>query len=98
VELAQGLAARVLADARPTDDERLRLAFRLCVARDPGPAEKERLGGFLRQQLEEFRAAPKESQSLAPEKAPAKYDVPTLAAWTAVARVLLNLDEFITRE
>ncbi len=98
VELAQGLAARVLADARPTDDERLRLAFRLCVARDPGPAEKERLGGFLRQQLEEFRAAPKESQSLAAEKAPAKYDVPTLAAWTAVARVLLNLDEFITRE
>ena len=31
-------------------------------------------------------------------KLPAKSDVPTMAAWTAVARVLLNLDEFITRE
>jgi hypothetical protein len=98
VELAQGLASRILREARATDDERLRYGFRLCMARDPVPAEKERLNRFLHQQIDEFRAAPKESQSIVSGKPPAKSDVPTLAAWTAVARVLLNLDEFITRE
>jgi hypothetical protein len=81
VELAQALAARVLKE-RPDDRERLDYAFRLCLSRPPGSAERERLEQFLKQQLEELRGVPGAAE----------------AAWTAVSRVLMNLDEFITRE
>jgi hypothetical protein len=81
VELAQGLASRLLKE-RPDDRERLDYAFRLCLSRPPVSAERERLEQFLKQQLEELRGVPEASE----------------AAWTAVSRVLMNLDEFITRE
>jgi hypothetical protein len=106
LELARGLAERVLREAPAGDSERLRYAFRLCVAREPSPPEAARLHEYLRLQREEFRAAPAEAQALlaaagcgGPGVAPlADGDGPQRAAWTAVARLLLNLDEFITRE
>jgi hypothetical protein len=100
LELAQGLAQRVLREAPPSDAERLRLAFRLCMARNPAPVEASRLERYLHLQQEEFRSAPVEAKSLLrlAGPVPAGADLPQLAAWTTVARVLLNLDEFITRE
>jgi hypothetical protein len=102
LELARGLAERVLREAPAGDSERLRYAFRLCVAREPSPPEAARLHEYLRSQREEFRAAPAEAQALlaaAGSGAPlSNGDGPQRAAWTAVARLLLNLDEFITRE
>jgi hypothetical protein len=86
-ELAQGLAARVLSEVPTGDAERIRHAFRLCLARPPSPREEQRLGELLAQQLDDSDA-----------KLPAGGDARQLTAWTAVARVLLNLDEFITRE
>jgi hypothetical protein len=77
-EFAQALAGRVLREAKPADGERLRHAFRLCLARTPTPAEEQRLTGLLRELLAEGDDLRQ--------------------AWTTVARVLLNLDEFITRE
>jgi hypothetical protein len=106
LELARGLAERVLREVPNGDPERLRYAFRLCLAREPSPLEAQRLERYLRLQLEEFEAEPAEAQALlAPLKKadpgavpPAAVDLPRRAAWTALARVLLNLDEFITRE
>ena len=98
VEFAQGLAARILKEASPDDTERLRYAFRLCLTREPKPAESQRLAALLEQQKTEFKAAPKEAEQLAPALLALKTDSQEFAAWTAVARVLLNLDEFITRE
>ncbi len=97
VELAQGLATRVLKEAPPSDAERIRYAFRLCLARLPAPAEEEQLERFLHQQLEEFRKAPGEARTLVAANL-APPTVTQMAAWEAMARVLLNLDEFITRE
>jgi len=73
-EFAQALAARVLREGGADDTERLRYAFRLCLARQPREREQQRLGELL---AREGRGA---------------------EAWVTVARVLLNLDEFITRE
>lgn len=98
LEIAQGLAQRVLGERLAGDAERMRYAFRLCMARPPTAGESERLMRFLRQQLEEFRAAPEEARLLAPPSHAANADASQFAAWTAAARVLLNLDEFITRE
>jgi hypothetical protein len=45
---------------------------------------------FLTHQLDDFQTNDADAKKVAA--------TPELAAWTAVSRVLLNLDEFITRE
>jgi mono/diheme cytochrome c family protein len=106
LELARGLAARALRDGPPDDKQRLAWTFRLCLARQPTTAEASRLATYLEQQLAGFAAAPKDARALLLAGTPKGTTVPTeaendlarWAAWTAYARVLLNLDEFITRE
>jgi hypothetical protein len=98
VEIAQGLAVRVLQVAQTDDAARLRYAFRVCLAREPQPAERQRLQKLLGQQRTEFAANLKDAERLTPPLVPVKANIQEFAAWTAVARVLLNLDEFITRE
>jgi hypothetical protein len=98
LEFAQALAGRALREVPADDAERLRHVFRLCLARRPGAREEERLTRLLARQSAELAAAPEEARRLVPEKLPPQTDVGRLAAWTMVARVLLNLDEFITRE
>src|SRR4029077_9970306 len=39
-EFAQGLSARVQKEAKPSDSERIRYAFRLCLGREPSPSEE----------------------------------------------------------
>ncbi len=98
-EFSQGLAARVLAEApSPSDDERLRYAFSLCLARSPTAAEMASLSKFLAGQRAAFAAARDAADQVAPQRRPADMPAGEAAAWTCVARVLLNLDEFITRE
>ncbi len=82
-EFAGALAKRVRADVPAGLDAQLDHAFRLCVARAPEPAERARLADLYRQQ-----------HAAAPGDEAARQD----AAWLIVARVLLNLDETITRE
>jgi mono/diheme cytochrome c family protein len=109
LEMARGLARWVLGAGPMADSERLRLAFRLCLARQPSPSEAKRLERYLALQLDEFKANEAEarvfvlgeaagSESLRILAIPKDANIPRQAAWTALARVLLNLDEFITRE
>ena len=76
VELAEGLAERIVAASMTSDAERVDYAFRLCVAREPSSEEREVVLALLREQ-----------QKKQPE-----------TAWLLVARTLLKLDEFVTRE
>jgi hypothetical protein len=98
-EYAGAFAQRVLKEAPSDDRGRLDYAFRLCMSRKPATRELERLKGFLALQKEDFAAAPSEARKLTYAK-PDEADsvVVERAAWTMTARVLLNLDEFITRE
>ncbi len=98
VEFAQGLAVRILNEAPSGDSDRLRYAFRACVAREPSAAEMKRLEKLLKQQRAEFAANLKQAEELTPPLVPVRANVQEFAAWTAVARVMLNLDEFVTRE
>jgi mono/diheme cytochrome c family protein len=98
IEFAQGLAVRILRDEAGGDSGRLRLAFRACMAREPSAAEAKRLESLLKQQRGEFAANLKQAEELTPPLVSVRATVQEFAAWTAVARVLLNLDEFITRE
>ena len=98
VECAQSLARRVLTEGPDTDFGRARFAFRLCLARQPSPAESDLIVKVLNQQRAQFQADPEAAGRLVGSQTPGAADHAELAAWTACARVLLNLDEFITRE
>lgn len=97
MEFAQGLALRALKEV-PKDDARLDYAFRLCLSRKPTKAERDRLSSLLDQQIKSYAADPEEAKVLAPTNLPDGVDVKKAAAWTTVSRVLLNLDETISRE
>jgi hypothetical protein len=76
VEFANALGTRIESEGPKDDAGRIRFAFRVCFAREPGAAEAARVQAYL--------------------DARRKADPKT--AWAATARVLMNLDEFITRE
>jgi hypothetical protein len=100
VEAARGLAQRVLKE-EPTDlDRRLVRAFRHTLGRKPQPDEVAVLKQTHEQQLARFKADPAAAKALiavGESKAPESSDPAALAAMTAVANVLLNLNETITK-
>ena len=99
VETAQALAARMLHGApSPSDAERIRYLFRLCFARDPGPGEAARMSELLANQRQAFASASVEAKNVAGGFCSADVSPCEAAAWTVLARVAINLDEFITRE
>lgn len=82
-EFAGALATRIEREGGASDASRLAYAFRLCVARAPTADETQRLTTLLAQLQTPAGGQPAASAH---------------EAWTTVARVLLNLDETITRE
>lgn len=99
-EAAQALAKRVLSDASLKDDKaRLTQAFRYCVARVPTAKEL----GSMQKLLDESRYTYQNSPADAAKAAFGTHAAPNIpnaenAAWVAVSRIVLNLDELITRE
>ncbi len=83
-ELAQQIA-RQLATAPGSETDRIAAGFLRCTARRPAPEETRTLLRLLR---EEGSSGGTGTRS----------DAPSESGWLAVARVLLNLDETLTRE
>jgi hypothetical protein len=98
VEAAQALAARTLRERTGSVGDRLEYAFRLCLARAPKPEEKERLLASFRQQNEILERDPKAKQALFAAKTVEGVEGTEIAGWVGLSSILLNLDEFITRE
>jgi hypothetical protein len=101
VEAARALATRILSES-PAGGEsdtaaRLNWAFEQTLQRPPRPEEAEVLTQLLNKHLEEYRADPKAAQALVVSLNQQAATPEELAAWTNVARALLNLHEFITR-
>jgi hypothetical protein len=96
-ECAQALGRR-LAGESPAGEETIRRAFQRCLARAPGEAELRRLMQLHLEQQEWLRARPENAAKLAAAKDPADPDALETAALTALCRVIMNLDEFVTRE
>ena len=78
-----------------SDSLRVDYLFRRCLARVPTKGETVRVLQLLDEQRAALRKDPQRAQLLAGD---AKQDALDRAAWTFCSRVLLNLDEFITRE
>jgi len=100
VEAARVFAERILRGGGPTVDSRLRFAYARALQRSPSPAEAGVLHDLLRKSRAEFERAPARARRLvAAGQAPVAVDLPAveLAAWTQVARAILNLPELVTR-
>lgn len=104
MECAQALARKTLAEGGKTDAERINFAFRSAVARPPTEAERKELLALLENQKQHIAEGWVNSFELAtgknekPDRLPAGTTPTQLAAYTVVSRVLLNLDETITKE
>ncbi|MCA9234329.1 MAG: PSD1 domain-containing protein [Planctomycetales bacterium] len=103
VEAARALAARIVAEGGSTVDERLRFAFLQCMSRAPAAEETRLMAGLLQEHQAYYRDNPQQvSVALGvgiwqqdAQRTPA--DAAELAAWSGVARALLNASETFTR-
>ncbi|MEO7650457.1 MAG: DUF1553 domain-containing protein, partial [Bryobacteraceae bacterium] len=98
VEAAQSLARKAMQEGGNTDTQRIRYAFRRCVGRTPSDAEADELLSLLRKEVDRFSGGGRDAAKFAGADLPDGATPVRAAAWTAVARVLLNLDETITKE
>jgi hypothetical protein len=99
VEAARHLAQRMLR-AESAEEARIRHGFRLVTGRSPRPAELAHLQLILREETTRFAADSALANSaiavgLSPRDE--SLDPVTHAAWTTIARLLLNLDELLNR-
>lgn len=100
IETHQAMARRLVHEGGPTIHSRLRHAFQLCVARDPSSKEAITLTRLFNTSLQHFKSDPAAAGQMATDPlgpAPKGSDLPELAAWTTVANVIMNLDEFLMR-
>lgn len=100
VEAARALAARMICESGPSAAERIELGYQLVLSRLPRAEEVQVLAHLATRHLEQYRqdhAAASALLAVGAQPAPAEVDPCELAAWTSVARVLLNLHETITR-
>jgi hypothetical protein len=104
MECARAFAVRVLKEGGATDDARLTYAFRLCVSRSPTADEKAELAALVAKQRKRIADGSLDAVEVATGKKdratpmPGGLSAEQLAVYTIVARVLLNLDETITKE
>ncbi len=94
VEAARGLAARIIDKEYP-----IAHLFHLALQRDPSTAEAAEIEALHKKLLSEFKANPGAAKSLLTvgQSPPGTHDSMNHAAWTATARIVLNLHEFLTR-
>ena len=100
MEAAQAMALRVWKSSAD-DRQRMRYAFKLCMAREPDQVELRRLMAALATQYANFAGSTAAAVYVASadlEKIPEDLDLHKVAAWTMISRALLNLDETITRK
>jgi Protein of unknown function (DUF1553) len=99
VEAARVLAAAILKDGGSTAD-RINAAYRRTLSRTAKPEEMKILEALLQKHLDEFKEDPDGAKKLlavgiAP--LPSGIETAELAAWTSVARAILNSHEAVTR-
>ena len=96
-EAAQGLAFRVMHESSGGFRERLNHAYAIALNRPPSAREAERMGKYFDETLHALDQDAKTIDELFPNRIEGVPQAQA-AAWVELSRVLLNLDEFITRE
>jgi hypothetical protein len=101
VEAARALAERTIREVSAGGvEQRIHFVYRQAVGRTAQPGELKLLENLLVQHLGQYRADRPAAAALlkvGDRAVPMGMDSAELAAWTSVARVVLNLHETITR-
>jgi uncharacterized protein DUF1553 len=98
LEAARGLAAQLLSQQTQNDNDLVRTAFRMCLIRPPGPKETTRLVEVLRSHRSWYDHHPDDAQAMTENSEFLTGNAAQAAALVATANVIMNLDEFITRD
>jgi hypothetical protein len=101
VEAARAFAERIMKEGGMRPETRLATAFEAATARRPTSRELAILRDGLTDQLVRFRRDPQAAGMLTrsgESRADPRLDPCELAAYTAIAQLILNLDETITKE
>lgn len=94
MECARALG-QFAANADGDEAARVEMLFRHCLTRAPSNEDREKLVQFYKAQLARFASGELKAVDLLDVKEGERLN--ERAAWTAVARVLLNLDETVTK-
>ncbi len=100
VEAARVFAARIIREGGKTPGEKIRWAWRAALSRNPSGREMAvvlRLQRTAEQQFSQDAKAAERLVSVGLAPRPESISARDLAAWTTVARAILNLNETITR-
>ncbi len=98
VEAAQTLTRVLLLEPATEDKQRIERAFRRCVARPPSATEQSAFLELLADSRTWYAAHPDEAKSAIRGQQLDNVSPQETAAWLATVRIILNMDEFITRE
>jgi hypothetical protein len=96
-EAAQALAFRILRESAGAFRDRLNYAYAVTLGREPSAHETERMGKFFDDASRDLKAHPQTVAALFPNQLEGIHQADA-AAWVELSRVLLNLDEFITKD
>jgi hypothetical protein len=100
VEAAQALARRIVREGGADVASRARYGLMLCQCRPPRPEQVEPLVALYAAELERYRKDRAAAESLATDPIgplPPGMEAADLAAWAAVANVLMNLDSVLSK-
>jgi hypothetical protein len=103
VEAAQALALRVLREGGANDAARVSYAFRLCTSRAATTGERDALLDLLQSRKQRLHEGKLKATEIAfspmthPADLPPNATPNDIAAWAIVGRVLLNLDETLSK-
>ncbi len=97
LEAARALAIRTLAESPAEWTARLNRIFQLTLSRLPSRHEAEELSESYRRQMRILDPSPADAKQLVQVDL-REHDPVEIAVWMGLGRILLNTDEFITRE
>ena len=100
VEAARALAERILREGGRDTGSRIEFLYRQALSRPAAPEERQALDALYQRHLRQYQSDRQASGALlatGEHPAPKDAGAAELAAWTSVARVILNLHEMINR-
>ena len=99
MEAARHFACRILREEEATDAERMQRAFVIALSREPSAEDLNDLNQLLDSARNVYRQQPAlAAQLIADIELGRDITTTEFAAWIALTRTIMNLDEFITRE
>lgn len=98
VDCHQALGRRMESEFTGNVEERIRAGFRVCLGRAPSGDETKVLEGLFHDLETAFQGHPEQARALLGAPRATHEAQIQGAAWVALARTMMNLDEFVTRE